>query len=191
MEPAVPITQLLANWSEGNPAALDELTSQVSRELHRLAKTYLRRGRPNQTLQPTALVNEAWLRLIDPSLPYRWESRAHFFGIAARLMRHILVDYARAHGAAKRGGDAVAVSLEETSALSPTRAPDVLEVSEALDQLSKVDERKAKVIELRYFGGMEREEIATALALTVPTVKRDLRLGEAWLRRFLASTTKS
>jgi RNA polymerase sigma factor (TIGR02999 family) len=101
-------------------------------------------------------------------------------------MRLILVDYARAHGAAKRGGDAVAVSLEETSVLSASRAPDVLEVSEALDQLSKVDERKGKVIELRYFGGMDREEIATALGLTVATVKRDLRLGEAWLRRFLA-----
>jgi RNA polymerase sigma factor (TIGR02999 family) len=186
MEPAVPITQLLVNWSEGNAGALEELTAQVHRELHRIANTYLRRGRPNQTLQPTALVNEAWLRLIDPSQPCQWENRAHFFGIAARLMRLILVDYARAHGAAKRGGDVVAVSLEDTSVLSPTRAPNVLEVSEALDQLSKVDERKAKVIELRYFGGMEREEIATALGLTVPTVKRDLRLGEAWLRRFLA-----
>ena len=191
MEPAAPITQLLANWSDGNPAALEELTSRVYRELHGLAKTYLRRGRSNQTLQPTALVNEAWLRLIDPAQPCRWENRAHFFGIAARLMRLILVDYARAHGAAKRGGDVVAVSLEETRVLSPARAPDVLEVSEALDQLSKVDERKAKVIELRYFGGMDREEIATALGLTLPTVKRDLRLGEAWLRRFLASTAES
>ena len=191
MEPAAPITQLLVNWSEGNPAALEELTPQVYRELHGLARTYLRRGRPNQTLQPTALVNEAWLRLMDPSHPCRWENRAHFFGIAARLMRLILVDYARAHGAAKRGGDVMAVSLEETSVLSPTRAPDVLEVSEALDELSKVDERKAKVIELRYFGGMDREEIATALGLTVPTVKRDLRLGEAWLRRFLAGTISS
>lgn len=189
MDPPAPITQLLANWSEGDSAALEQLTPHVYRELHGLAKAYLRRGRPNQTLQPTALVNEAWLRLIEPSQPSRWENRAHFFGIAARLMRHILVDYARAHHAAKRGGDVVAVSLEDTRVLSPTRAPDVLEVSEALDELAKVDERKAKVIELRYFGGMDREEIATALSLTVATVKRDLRLGEAWLRRFLASTT--
>jgi RNA polymerase sigma factor (TIGR02999 family) len=186
VETPASITQLLASWNEGNPAALEELTSQVYRELHGLAKAYLRRGRPNQTLQPTALVNEAWLRLIDPSQPCRWDSRAHFFGIAARLMRLILVDYARAHNAAKRGGDAGVVSLEDTNVLSPTRAPDVLEVNEALDQLSKVDERKAKVIELRYFGGMDREEIATALGLTLATVKRDLRLGEAWLKRFLA-----
>jgi RNA polymerase sigma factor (TIGR02999 family) len=191
MEPAAPITQLLANWSEGNAAALDELTPQIYRELHGLAKAYLRRGRPNQTLQPTALVNEAWLRLMEGSQPEHWQNRAHFFGIAARLMRLILVDYARAHGAAKRGGEVVAVSIEDTSVLSPGRAPDVLEVSEALDQLAKVDERKAKVIELRYFGGMDREEIATALGLTVSTVKRDLRLAEAWLRRFLNSSTSA
>jgi RNA polymerase sigma factor (TIGR02999 family) len=189
MEPAAPITQLLANWGQGNSAALEELTSRVYRELHVLAKSYLRRGRPNQTLQPTALVNEAWLRLMQGSQPSQWENRAHFFGIAARLMRMILVDYARAHGAVKRGGEAVAVSLEDTNVLSPGRAPDVLEVNEALDELAKVDERKAKVIELRYFGGMDREEIATALGLTVPTVKRDLRLAEAWLRRFLAKSS--
>jgi RNA polymerase sigma-70 factor, ECF subfamily len=179
------ITGLLIQWSDGNQAALADLTPQVQRELHSLARTYLRRGRPNQTLQPTALINEAWLRLIDQSQPLRWENRAHFFGIAARLMRIVLVDYARSKGAAKRGGAAQAVTLEENVALSPSRTLDVLEVSEALDQLAKVDERKAKVIEFRYFGGMEREEIATALGLTLATVKRDLRLGEAWLRRFL------
>jgi RNA polymerase sigma factor (TIGR02999 family) len=177
------ITQLLAGWRQGDQAALEELTPRVYRELQILARTYLRR-RPNQTLQPTALVNEAWLRLIgQPQLP-QWESRAHFFGIAARLMRLVLVDSARMHRAAKREGGH-AVTLEDSIQLSPGRAPDVLEVHEALHQLEKVDERKAKVIELRYFGGMEREEIATALDLTVPTVKRDLRLGEAWLRRFL------
>lgn len=181
------ITQLLVRWSEGNPAALEELTPHVQRELYALAKSYLRRGRPNQTLQPTALVNEAWLRLLGPSPSHHWENRAHFFGIAARLMRLILVDYARAHHAVKRGGEAEAVTLEETRVLSPGRAPDVLEVDEALDALSKIDERKAKVIELRYFGGMEREEIATALQLTLSTVKRDLRLGEAWLRQFFVS----
>jgi RNA polymerase sigma factor (TIGR02999 family) len=115
----------------------------------------------------------------------QWESRAHFFGIAARLMRMILVDHARAQHAAKRGGTGIPVTLDDCMAVSPNRAPDILEIDEALDRLAAVDERKAKVIELRYFGGMEREEVAAALGLTIPTVKRDLRLGEAWLRRFL------
>jgi RNA polymerase sigma-70 factor (ECF subfamily) len=184
------ITELLVSWREGNPAALEELTPRVHRELHALAKSYLRRGRSNQTLQPTAVVNEAWLRLLGPAQSPRWESRSHFFGIAARLMRLILTDYARAHYALKRGGDGDAVSLEETSVLSTGRAPDVLEIDEALDALAKIDERKAKVIELRYFGGMEREEIADAMALTLSTVKRDLRLGEAWLRQFLAGVKR-
>ena len=185
MEGASPVTQLLVEWSQGNQAALEELTPHVYRELHALARSYLRRGRPNHTLQPTALINEACIRLLGKSEPIQWENRAHFFGIAARLMRMVLVDYSRARQAAKRGGEAEAVTLEETMALSSSHAPDVLEVNEALDHLAKIDERKAKVIELRYFGGMEREEIAAALGLTVATVKRDLRLGEAWLRRFL------
>jgi RNA polymerase sigma factor (TIGR02999 family) len=185
MEEQPPVTQLLVAWSHGDRAALDELTPHVYRELHSLAKAYLRRGRPNQTLQPTALINEACLRLLGQSQPVQWENRAHFFGIAGRLMRMVLVDYSRSRNAAKRGGSADPVTLEETLVLAPGRAPDVLEINEALDHLAKVDERKAKVIELRYFGGMDREEIATALQLTVPTVKRDLRLGEAWLRRYL------
>jgi RNA polymerase sigma-70 factor, ECF subfamily len=157
----------------------------VQRELHALARTYLSRGR-RQTLQPTALINEVYLRLIDQSQLPPWQSRAHFFGIAARLMRHILVDYARAHHAAKRGGTAVVVTLPETVAFAPSsHASDLLEVDEALSHLAQVDERKARVIELRYFGGMSREEIATACGLTLATVKRDLRLAEAWLRRDL------
>jgi len=187
MDQPASITQLLVQWSAGDQAALEELAPQVYRELHALAGTYLKRGRPNQTLQPTALINEAWLRLIDQSQPIPWENRAHFFGIAARMMRLALVDQMRSRGAAKRGGGAQVVTLEEAMILSPNRAPDVLEISEALDQLAKVDERKAKVIELRYFRGMDREEIASALGLTVFTVKRDLRLAEAWLRRFLVS----
>lgn len=185
MEGATSITGLLIQWSDGNQAALAELAPQVHRELHALAKAYLRKGRPNQTLQPTALINEAWLRLIDRSQPLRWENRAHFYGIAARLMRIVLVDCVRSRNAAKRGGAVQTVTVVENMALSANRAPDVLEVSEALDELAKVDERKAKVIEFRYFGGMDREEIATALGVSVATVKRDLRLGEAWLRRFL------
>ena len=184
MEGGAPITQLLVDWRQGDQAALEQLTPRVYRELQTLARSYLRRLGPNQTLQPTALVNEAWLRLIGQSQLPQWESRAHFFGIAARLMRLVLVDYARKHHAAKRESGQ-AVTLEDSIALSPARSPDVLAVNEALDELAKFDERKAKVIELRYFGGMEREEIATALGTTVPTVKRDLRLGEAWLRHFL------
>ena len=191
MEEGAPVTQLLVAWSQGDQAALHELTPHVYRELHSLARSYLRRGRPNQTLQPTALINEACLRLLGQSEPIQWENRAHFFGIAARLMRMVLVDYSRSRNARKRGGSAEAVTLEETLVLSPSSAPDVLEVNEALDELAKIDERKATVIELRYFGGMHREEIATALHLTVPTVKRDLRLGEAWLRRFLRGENSS
>jgi RNA polymerase sigma factor (TIGR02999 family) len=180
------ITQLLGEWNKGNRAALDELTPHVYRELHILARKYLSRGRPNQTLQPTALINEAYLRLIDQSQPVHFENRSHFFGIAARLMRIVLVDYARAHYAAKRGRGATFVTIEETAALVANQAPDVLKVDEALRHLAILDERKSKVIELRFFGGLTREEISIALGLTTATVKRDLRLAEAWLRRYIA-----
>jgi RNA polymerase sigma factor (TIGR02999 family) len=183
------ISQLLVAWGAGDPAALEQLTPRVHQELHKLARVYLRRGRPNQSLQPTALINEVYLRLLDQPEPIQLENRAHFFGIAARLMRIVLVDEARRRQAAKRGGAGVAVTLEDCMAVSPERAPDVLEMNEALDRLAEVDERKAKAIELRYFGGMDREEVAVALGLTLATVKRDLRLGEAWLRRFLSAPT--
>jgi RNA polymerase sigma factor (TIGR02999 family) len=181
-DPAL-ITKLLADWSNGNESALAEVTPHVYRELHGIARSYLNRGRPNSTLQPTALINEAYVRLIDK--PVQCENRSHFFGIAARLMRLILVDYSRAHRAAKRGGGSNCVTLEETIVLAPGQAPDVIEVDEALGRLAMIDERKAKVVELRYFGGVSREEIGAVLGLTVPTVKRDLRLAEAWLRRYL------
>jgi RNA polymerase sigma factor (TIGR02999 family) len=180
------VSELLQAWGRGEPAALGQLTPRVYGELHKLARAYLRRGRPGQSLQPTALINEAFVRLLDQSTPVAFENKVHFFGIAARLMRMILVDHARAHHAAKRGSAAAAVTLDDCMAVSPSRAPDVLEINEALDRLAQVDERKAKVIEMRYFGGMDRVEVAAALGLTVATVKRDLRLGEAWLRRFLA-----
>jgi RNA polymerase sigma factor (TIGR02999 family) len=179
------ITRLLIDWENGDDTALDELTPLVYRELHTLARMYLSRGHRSGALQPTELIDELYLRLIDRSAAVRWENRSHFFGIAARLMRQVLVDHARARRAAKRGGGSDPMTLEETVALSPGRAPDVLEVDEALSRLADVDERKARVTELRYFGGMRREEIATALSLTLPTVKRDLRLAEAWLRRYL------
>ena len=177
------ITELLVDWSRGSDAALAELTPRVYRELHALARGYLGRGRANTTLQPTALINETYLRLIGK--PVQFENRSHFFGIAARVMRLILVDHARAWSAARRGGGCGAVTLDEAIASTPGQAPDVLDVDLALNRLAEIDERKAKVVELRYFGGMSREEIATALGLTVPTVKRDLRLAEAWLRQHL------
>jgi RNA polymerase sigma factor (TIGR02999 family) len=183
---AASITQLLSRWGQGDRAALEELAPQVQKELHILARTYLKRGRPNQTLQPTALINEAWVRLMGQPTAMQWENRSHFYGIAARLMRIVLVDHARTRRALKRGGVLEPLTLEQVPLMAPGRAPEILEVNEALDELAKVDERKAQVIELRYFGGMSREEIATALGLTLPTVKRDLRLGEAWMRRFLA-----
>jgi RNA polymerase sigma factor (TIGR02999 family) len=174
------ITQLLVDWSRGNNAALAELTPHVYRELHALARSYLRRERPSATLQPTALINEVYLRLI--AKPLQWENRSHFFGISARLMRLILVDHARSHRAVKRGGGSNCVTLQEGVAAAPGRSADVVEMDEALNRLAAVDARKAKVVELRYFGGLSREEIGVVMGLTVPTVKRDLRLAEAWLR---------
>jgi len=178
------ITRLLLDWENGDRAALDELTPLVYKELHSLARLYVSRSRSG-SLQPTELIDELYLRLVDRSRPIRWESRSHFFGIAARLMRLVLVDHARGQHAAKRGGGCDAITLQETVALSPGSEPDVVQLDEALTHLAHVDQRKANVIELRYFGGMKREEIGHALGLTLPTVKRDLRLGEAWLRRFL------
>ncbi len=178
-------TQLLIDWGQGSRAALDELIPRVYAELHSLARTYLNRERPNHTLQPTALINELFVRLIDQSQPVPWENRSQFFGIAARLMRRILVDHARERRALKRGGGAVLATLEEIAGSSPGRAPDILEIDEALNRLAEVDERKAHVIELHFFGGLTREEIAQAANLSVATVKRDLRIGEAWLLRHL------
>lgn len=180
----------MTRWSQGDEAALAELAPQVQRELHSIARAYLKRSRGRENLQPTALINEAWLRLLGQPQTPQWTNRAHFFGIAARLMRIVLVDDTRRRGASKRGGAAEPITLNESSALSVGRAPDVLELNEALDALAKVDERKARVIELRYFGGMEREEIATALSVSLATVKRDLRLGQAWLRTRLSVRIK-
>lgn len=186
MEESPSVSQLLIAWGQGEREALEQLTPRVYSELRVLARSYLRRGQPDQSLQPTVLIHEVFVRLLDQSQPVQWESRAHFFGIAAKLMRAILVDHARSRGSAKRGGAAAPMTLDGCTAVSPGHAPHVLEVDQALNRLAEVDARKAQVIELRYFGGMDREEVAVALGLTLATVKRDLRLGEAWLRRFLA-----
>jgi RNA polymerase sigma factor (TIGR02999 family) len=185
------VSGLLIAWGRGEPAALEQVTPLIYGELHKLARAYLRQGGSDQSLQPTALINEAYLRLLDQTQPTQWENRAHFFGIAARLMRLILVDLARSNQSIKRGGAITFLTLDDSAEISSGRTTEVLEVHEALDQLARVDERKARVIEMRYFAGMDREEVAKALDLTVATVKRDLSLGEAWLRRYLASGTKS
>ena len=176
------VTQLLVQWSQGNQAALDELTPLVYQELRQRARNYLRQERPDHTLQPTALIHEVYMRLIGENPP-EWKDRAHFFAIASRGMRQILVDHARRKGAGKRGSGVADVSLEE--ALVPAQADDsnLLALDEALSQLAKFDERKCRIIEMRYFGGCTVEETAEALGVAGITVIRETRLAEAWLRR--------
>ena len=178
------VTELLHAWGAGDETALHQLVPLVESELRRLAGAYMARERPGHTLQPTALVNEAFLRLVDAQ-GVRWHGRAHFFGIAARLMRRVLVDHARARGFQKRGGGAQAVPLE--TAILVSRAPDIalLDLDLALDALAEVDERKARVVEMRFFGGMTVEETAGALSVSVDTVKRDWRLAKLWLLKTL------
>ena len=172
------VTRLLAEWAQGDQQALEELTPLVYRELRQLAASYMRNERQAQTLQPTALVHEAYLRLVAQRNP-NWQSRAHFFGVAARLMRQILVDHARRKRAHKRAG--YKVSLDETVSFQPERQPDLLALDLALDELEKLDARKHQAVELRYFGGLSMDEIAQALDVSPVTIRRDLRIAEAWL----------
>jgi RNA polymerase sigma-70 factor, ECF subfamily len=178
------VTKLLIDWSRGNKAALDQLMPVVYQELRRLAGSYLRRERADHTLQPTALINEAYLRLVDQDTP-QWESRAHFFGVAARLMRQILVDHARGRAAARRGGDQQKLSLDEVPLFSEQQTVELLAFDEALTRLAAFDERKCRVIEMRAFGGMDVEETAEALGVSAPTIKREMRLAKAWMLREL------
>jgi RNA polymerase sigma factor (TIGR02999 family) len=178
------VTKLLHDWSQGNKAALDQLMPVVYAELRRLANSYLRNERPDHTLQATELIHEAYLRLIDQDTP-QWESRAHFFGVAARLMRQILVDHARSRAAIRRGGDQQRISLDDTLLFSEDQAAELVAFDEALSRLAALDERKCRIIEMRSFGGMSVEETAEALGVSVPTIKRDMRLAKAWLRREL------
>jgi RNA polymerase sigma-70 factor (ECF subfamily) len=178
------VTDLLHAWGEGDETALHQLVPLVESELRRLAGAYMARERPGHTLQPTALVNEAFLRLVGVR-GVRWHDRAHFFGIAARLMRRVLVDHARARGFQKRGGGAQTVPIETTILVS--RAPDIglLDLDHALDKLAEVDDRKARVVDMRFFGGMTVEETAGALGVSGDTVKRDWRLAKLWLLKTL------
>jgi len=180
------VSQLLVAWGGGDRAALEELMPLVYEELRRLARQCMSRERPGHTLQTSALVNEAYLRLVDQK-NIRWRDRAHFFGIAARLMRQVLVDYARRRRYAKRGGDARRVPLDEAMIVSEERAADVVALDAALNSLAEIDPRQSQIVELRFFGGLSIEETAEILAVSPGTVMREWTLAKAWLRRAITS----
>jgi RNA polymerase sigma factor (TIGR02999 family) len=179
------VTQLLVNWRNGDETALDQLMPIIYDELHRLAKRYMSRERRNHTLQTTALVNEAYLRLVGQGQA-EWQNRAHFFGVAAQVMRHVLVDHARSRQYAKRGGEGRRVTLDDNLAISHEDQIEVLALDEALNRLAALDERKGRIVELRYFGGLSVEETAEVLELSAITVKRDWLKAKAWLYRELS-----
>ena len=183
------ITELLGRWSRGDEEALDQLMPLVYGELRRLAAAYLRRERQAHTLQPTALVNEAYLKLVrQRNMP--WQNRAQFFGVAAQLMRRILVDYARANYAAKRGGHQVHVSLKDISAANTQIEADVLALHDVLNRLAEIDPDQSRIVELRFFGGLTIEETAEVMQVSHSTVEREWKLAKAWLKRELTKTEK-
>ena len=174
------VTELLAHWSDGDDAALAELTPLVYEELRHLAHHFMEGQRPDHTLQTTALVNEAYLRLADQTNP-RWQNRAHFFAVAARAMRQILVSYARGQRSQKRGGGALKVELDEVAVVSPEESKEIVDLHEALERLTTLDSRKAQVVELKYFGGLNYDEMAEVLKISPVTVRRDWEFARAWL----------
>jgi RNA polymerase sigma-70 factor, ECF subfamily len=176
------ISQLLLDWSAGDKAALDKLMPLVHEELRRLARHYMRRERQGHTLQTSALVNEAYLRLVDYQR-MRWQDRAHFFAVAAQAMRRILVDHARSHVRNKRGGGAIKVALDEAATLADEQAAEMVALDEALTSLAEFDLRKSQIVELRYFGGLSIEETAEVLSISPVTVKRDWSTAKLWLHR--------
>jgi RNA polymerase sigma-70 factor (ECF subfamily) len=180
------ITQLLKQWSSGDESALDELVSLVYDELRRLASYYLRHQEIGHTLQATALVNEAFIRLMGVK-ETRWENRAHFFAVAAKAMRQIIIDHARSHKRLKRGGGQQAISIDGAAAITQEQAGDMIALDEALNSLAAIDERKGRVVELRFFGGLNTDEIAEVLKISAPTVQREWRMAKAWLYRELKS----
>ena len=181
------VTQLLQQWSDGQEQALDRLLPQIHAELRQLAASYLRRERADHTLQPTALVNEAFLKLVDQRAA-RWQNRAHFFGIAAQAMRRILVDHARAHAASKRGGAMRKVPLDDASLTGPGPDVDLLALDEALTRLAALDPQQSRVVELRFFGGLTMEETAEVMHISPATVGREWRMAKAWLSAELGPT---
>lgn len=184
MEEQRHVTQLLKDWQHGNELALNELMVIVHDSLHQQANSYMRRENPGHTLQATALVNETFLKLVDSDVT--WQNRAHFLAIAARSMRQILVDHARAKKRDKRGGDQFIVTLHDTQIGGNEADPDLLDIEAALKKLAQLDERKANIVELSFYGGMTYDEIAEALGISVPTVVRELRFCKAWLKRRLS-----
>ncbi|HET6181038.1 MAG TPA: sigma-70 family RNA polymerase sigma factor [Candidatus Sulfotelmatobacter sp.] len=178
---SLPVTELLVRWRAGDRDALEQLVPLVYKELRDIARYHLRRERPEHTLQSAALVHEAYLRLLDQR-PFDTENRAHFLAVASRLMRQILVDYARGHGAAKRGSDRT-VQLDASLVLPQVRTADVVALDDALRSLSQLDEQQGRVVELRFFGGLSTEEIANVLGISATTVKRDWAVAKAWLTR--------
>jgi RNA polymerase sigma factor (TIGR02999 family) len=178
------ISGLLVEWGKGNESAGDELIPLVYAQLHRLAARHMARERTDHSLQATALVNEAYLRLVDQRQA-RWQNRAHFFALASRIMRRILVDHARRRGYVKHGGDAHQVSLDDAMIVSKSTAPDVVALDDALNSLAAIDPRKSQVVELRYFGGLSIEEAAEVLKVSPITVRRDWNTAKAWLYREL------
>jgi RNA polymerase sigma factor (TIGR02999 family) len=179
---ATPVTGLLQRWQDGDRDALEAITPLVYRELRRIAASHLRRERSGHTLRPTELLHEAFLHLIQQQ-DQNWKNRAHFFGVAAHLMRHILVDHARARGSGKRGGGMQKVALEEAVSEGSSRPAQLIALDDALRELEKLDPRKGQVIELRFFGGMSIEETAVAAGISTATVSREQRMAEAWLQR--------
>ena len=180
------LTELLGDWQQGDQTALNRLTPLVYDELRRIAHRYVQRERNGHTLETTALVNEAYLRLAGQK-KIEWQNRAHFFAITAQVMRHILIDHARRRHYAKHGGDARQVSLEEAETMSHERAGELVALDEALDELARLDPRKSRVVELRYFGGLGLEETADVLEVSVMTVRRDWRAAKAWLYKAVMS----
>jgi RNA polymerase sigma factor (TIGR02999 family) len=177
------VTGMLVKWGQGDEGVLNELLPGVYDELHRMAARYLHRERVDHTLQPTALINEAYLRLVDQNR-VTWENRAHFFGIAANAMRRILVDHARGHQAAKRGGSVIKLPLDEAVHGSPKHEEmDLVALDEALTRLANLDPEQSRLVELRYFGGLTIEETARVMGISPATVKRDWTISRAWLRR--------
>jgi RNA polymerase sigma factor (TIGR02999 family) len=174
------LTQLLHEWQQGDTGALDELTALVYDELRRIAHRYVRQERDGHTLETTALVHEAYVRLVGQQ-KIEWQNRAHFFAVMAQVMRHILIDHARRRHYAKRGGQLQRVSLDDASMMTPARAAELVALDEALVELAKLDPRKGRVVELRYFGGLSLEETAAILDVSIMTVRRDWRAARAWL----------
>jgi RNA polymerase sigma-70 factor (ECF subfamily) len=183
--PQQQVTQLLDGWRGGDQGALEKLIPLVQPELHRLAHHYMSRERTDHTLQTTALLDEAYLRLADNTKPL-WQNRAHFFAAAAQLMRRIMVDHARERQTLKRGGGALKVTLDEAASVTETRSEELLALDEALERLARQDPRKSQIVELRYFGGLTMRETAEFLKLSLRTVEREWNMAKAWLYRALS-----